>query len=699
MTHPDRLLRFFLLFLTACASQRAFAQGQDWYTFNGDLMAQKYSTATQITPQNVSQLKLAWQVHTGDKSAGNGALPATVWSATPLFVNDTVYIGTPFYCIFAIEPDNGKVKWTFDTHAKLKAWTQPDLKSRGVAYWQAANPIAGEVCQKIVYIGTMDAKLYAVDADTGKPCGGFGKGGVVSVDQWNTRRDEWPMSLLQPPTVYKNTLLLGWAGKDWNETAAPVGLFFALDAQTGALKWTFDPLPSAAQKNSGTANVWASVSADPKAGIIYLPVSSPSRNFFGGNRTDPVPVGTSITALDADSGKVLWRRQLVHHDLWDYDTNSAPVLVDLHRDGKTVPALIQSTKQGYFLVLNRLNGEPIYPIEEKSVPASDIQGEKSSPTQPLVSLPERAVSDRLPGISTIANIASAGYCSREFRRLRYDGLFTPPSIKGSLIYPATPGGVEWGGGAVDRATNTYIVNNSYVAQIYRLLPRKQYDEETHGQKKKDYYPMEGAPYGLYLTNFTNWLGMPCWAPPYGSIAAYDLDSGKQLWKEPFGEVQKWGFYMPQSWGSVTIGAPLITKTGLAFIGASMDSRVRALDEHTGKVMWKSQVDAPAVAMPATYTYWQAIRCVRCWRQQTSHTTRQRPACRLRVTLTDTSSYFIGRFHDGASFRGPQNAPRFHFWHRVCLEIKQLSHFPLWSALLGVPSYGRDTFARSLQSDG
>jgi quinoprotein glucose dehydrogenase len=397
-------------------------------------------------------------------------------------------------------------------------------------------------------------------------------------------------------------LFLGWAGEDWANEAAPLGLFFALDARTGALKWTFDPLPADAQPRTGTANVWASVSVDPKAGIIYLPISSPSPNFYGGDRTEPIPMGTSITALNADTGKVIWSRQLVHHDIWDYDTNSAPVLVDIHKNGQVIPALVQSTKQGYFFVLNRQTGEPIYPIEERPAPASDVPGEKASPTQPYVALPKQAVPDQWPGVSTISDIASAGYCSREFHRLRYDGPFTPPSLKGTLTFPATVGGVEWGGGAVDPATNTYIVNNSYVTQIYRLLTRKQYEAETHGQKKQNYFPMKGSPYGFYVDNFTNWLGMPCWKPPYGSIAAYDLNTGKQLWKEPIGEVQKWGFYMPDSWGAVTIGAPLITKSGLALIGASMDSRVRALDERTGKVLWKTQVDAPSVAMPATYTY-------------------------------------------------------------------------------------------------
>ncbi len=596
-----RFLAAVLLPTVAIASP-AIAQGQDWYTFNGDLAAQKYSTATQITPANVSGLHKAWEVHTGDVSDGSGKKPVSDWSATPLFVNDTIYLSTPFYRIFALTPDTGKVKWTYDTNATLKAETQPDLKTRGVAYWQATNPIAGKACQKIVYVGTMDAKLHAVDADTGKRCQDFADGGVLDINQWNTTNDKWPLSVLQPPTVYKNTLFIGWAGKDWADSEAPPGRVFAVDAETGKLKWTFDALPAQQAKTTGTANVWASMSVDRKNGILYLPVSSPSPNYFGGNRAEKLPLATSVTALNADTGEVIWSRQLIHHDIWDYDTNSAPVLVDIQKDGKTIPALVQSSKQGFLYVLNRLTGEPVYPIEEKKVPVSNVPEEKASPTQPYVATPKPVVPDKWPGVSTLADIASFGYCSRKAASLRYDGKFTPPSLKGSLTYPATVGGTEWGGGAVDPTTQTYVVNSSSVVQIYRLIKRADYARESDNGKKPGYYAQKGAPYGFHISNFTNPLGMPCWNPPYGTLASYDLKTGKLLWKEPFGEVQKWGFYMPDSWGSVTIGAPVVTKSGLIFIGGSMDSRVRAIDLKTGKVLWKHLVDAPAVSIPAVYTY-------------------------------------------------------------------------------------------------
>jgi len=345
----------------ALGAASASAQSQNWGTYNGDLMAQKYSTAAQITPQNVKNLKIAWQIHTGDHSNKAFGVPAETYSeATPIFVNNTVYIGTPFYRIFALQPDSGKVKWIFDPHEPRKALTQPGMKSRGVAYWQSANPQAGQPCQKIVYIGSMTAKLYAVDADSGKLCTGFAQNGVLNIDQWNTAKGTWPMSILQPPTVFKNMLIIGWAGKDWAiGSHAPAGNVFGVDAATGKLKWTFNVLPPEAVKTSGTANVWASMSVDPKTGIVYLPVSSPSPNYWGGNRKEKLPYATSITALDSQTGKVVWSRQLVHHDIWDYDTNSAPVLMDIKKDGQTIPALVQSTKQGFLFVLNRASCEPI----------------------------------------------------------------------------------------------------------------------------------------------------------------------------------------------------------------------------------------------------------------------------------------------------------------------------------------------------
>ena len=591
--------------VTLMPMQRATAQGgnndpaQTWDAFGGNQQAQKYSTATQITPDNVKGLKKAWDMHTGDVSSGSHS---TTWGATPLFVNDTVYVGTPKYNIFAVEPDTGKVKWKYSANGNNGDENQ-GLKNRGVAYWAASSPTAGS-CQKMVYIGTMTGELHGVDADTGKPCPSFGKNGVVDVNAWATKNSKWKIGLIQPPAVYKDTLILGWAGNDWVYKTENPGTVYGIDARTGALKWTFNIIPDDMLDQTGTANVWAGISVDPETGLAFLPTSSPSPNYYGGDRLKEMPYATATVAVNAETGEVKWARQLVHHDIWDVDINSAPTLVDLHKNGQTIPALVQANKMGLMVVLNRNTGEPVYPIVEKAYPASDVAGEVAAKTQPYVPYPEPLVGEHMPPVSMLADLVSFGECSRWKARIRDEGRYTPPSVRGSISWPATVGGVEWGGGAVDPTTATYVVNSDMVPQVYTLVPRADADKKYGNalRARDGYAAQQGSAYGFKLENFLNMWGMPCWAPPYGIMSSYDMNSGKLLWRKPVGQVQKWGFYMPESWGSVTIGAPVITKSGLVFIGASMDSRVRAIDLKTGNVLWKHLVDAPAVAQPAVYTY-------------------------------------------------------------------------------------------------
>ncbi|MBU3078788.1 pyrroloquinoline quinone-dependent dehydrogenase [Sphingomonas quercus] len=579
-----------------------------WDDFNGDRMAQKFSAATQITPANVAGLRVAWSLHTGDVSPGRGRDdPKTAWQSTPLFANNLVYVSTPFYRIFAVEPDSGHVRWIYD--ARPAHASKFHGKNRGITYWASSAPIPGQPCQKRLYIGTVDGLLHAVDADTGRRCQDFGQQGVLDVNQWNVINPKFPLELNQSVAVYRDTLVVGWAGVDWTYQDSPPGTVFGIDARTGARKWEFQTIPEAMRHRIGTANVWASMSVDAKAGLVYLPVSSPENNYYGGDRRADIPYATSITALHADTGTVAWSRQLVHHDIWDYDTNSAPTLVDVNRNGQTVPALVQSSKQGFLYVLNRLTGEPVYPIVERPVPPSDVPGEHASPTQPFVPWPQPTIPDRFTGISRLADWASLGQCSRDRRRYVEGGLFKPPSLRGTITAPATVGGVEWGGGAVDPAHQIYVVNSSNVAQIYQLIPRAEVAGQAAEAARRGPRPDAGwrapgygSPYGVRIATFFNRWGMPCWNPPYGTMSAYDLKTGRRLWQRPFGQVQHWGFYMPESWGSVTIGGPAITASGLIFIGASMDSRVRAVDLWTGKILWKQRVDAPAVATPAIYTY-------------------------------------------------------------------------------------------------
>lgn len=594
--------------LAVCVVAMPAAHAQQWDSFHGQLSAQKYSPLDQINTHNVAQLEKAWQFHTGDVSDGTGKLPATVWSATPIFANDTLYISTPFYRVFALDPATGAVRWQFDTQSKLKAVTQPALKTRGVAYWAAKDPQPGQPCQKIVYLGTMDAQLFALDADTGKKCPGFADHGVLNIDTHNTIHAKYPLSLLQPPTVVGDHLILGWAGKDWAYAEAPPGTLFSINARTGKVEWTFQALSDEMRKVSGTANVWTAVSADPGLGLVYVPISSPSPNYWGGFWPDEVPLVTSTTALDLETGKVVWSRQWVHHDVWDYDINAAPTLMDITVDGKKIPALMQSTKQGFLFVVNRKTGEDVWPIEERPVPQGDgsVKGEHLSPTQPFPTLPAPLLDQsKKPKVWKLADIVGGGECSRLWDQLEYKGMYSPPTTKGEgvLAYPDSAGGVQWGGVAFDPAGQTAVVNVSHTVQYIKLFDRAAYEKADSGAgNESGFAPQEGAPYGMRLEVAMNWLGMPCWQPPYGELVALDMHTGKVKWRRPVGASQKYGFFMPESWGSPTIGGPAITAGGLVFIGASMDSKVRAYSLETGEELWADQAQAPVVANPAVYSY-------------------------------------------------------------------------------------------------
>jgi quinoprotein glucose dehydrogenase len=450
----------------------------------------------------------------------------------------------------------------------------------------------------------MDARLHALDADTGALCADFADGGVLDVNQWNDVNARFPFSLLQPPTVAGDRLLLGWAGADWEYAVAPPGNLLAIDPRSGELLWETAFIPEEMIEETGTANIWTAMTVDTDLGLAYVPVSSPSPNYWGGNRLEPIPLATSTTAIDLETGEVAWSFQHVRHDIWDYDTPSAPQLVDIERDGGTIPALVQTTKQGFVFVLDRRTGEPLFPVEERPVPPSDADGEAVPPTQPMALTPVPTNSpDDLPGAWWFADVMSGGQCSRERETYRYEGIFTPPSVEGTFLWPGTAGANNWGAAAIDDRTDTLYVNSSRIVQVLRLIPRDAY-ELIAGESgaEQGYYPQEGAPYGIELTDWTNWAGVPCWEPPFGTFSAYDLRTGDRLYEVPFGRAQYWGFYGFEGWGSPTLGGPVATAGGVVFIGASMDAFVRALDARTGAELWSDRVEAPAVAIPAVFTH-------------------------------------------------------------------------------------------------
>lgn len=601
MILPNRITALIVSSLIG-ASVTAHAQQSEWTSFHGDIGSTKFSNVQSLTPETVGNLERAWEFHTGDVADGSGELPETVWSATPVYANETLYLGTPFYRIVALDPATGEERWAYDSESTLEALTQPALKNRGVAYWESGQ--AGN-CEKRVYLGTMDAELHAVDADTGARCEAFAEGGVLNVNQWNTVNDVFPFSLLQPPLVVGDTLLLGWAGKDWEYSVAPPGNLLAIDARSGDLLWEASFIPEEMIPRTGTANIWTAMTADPELGLVYAPVSSPSPNYWGGDRTDPIPLATSVTAVDIETGEIAWSFQHVRHDIWDYDTPSAPSLVDIERDGQTIPALVQATKQGFLFVLDRRTGEPLFHIEDRPTPQSTAEGEVTVPTQPFAMTP-RPVGNpmELPDVWWLADLVSFGQCSRDRENYLYEGMFTPPSEQGTLFFPGTAGATNWGGVAIDPRNATLYVNASRIVQLIRLIPRAEYDQldNAEGGNEEGYSPQEGSPYGIYLTDWSNWAGMPCWAPPFGTFSAYDLNTGDLLYETPFGRAQLEGFYGLEAWGSPTLGGPVITAGGVVFIGASVDSHVRALDARTGRELWSDLVEAPAVSIPAVFTH-------------------------------------------------------------------------------------------------
>ena len=573
-----------------------------WYTFNGNLEEQKYSEADQITPQNVGQLEKVWEVHTGDVSDGSGKIPLTDWSATPLFVNNTVYVSTPFYRIFAVEPDTGKVKWIYDTHAVLQALTQPHLKTRGVAYWGGGAAVRPP-CQKIVYIGTMDAKLHAVDADTGKTCEGFADGGVLNVDQWNTINHKWPLSMLQPPAVYKDTLIIGWAGMDWAEAEAPPGTVFAIDARTGKLKWTFDALPPQIGRNkTGTANVWAGMSVDPEKTSSFcrslrrarIIMAATARRHAAGDLGDGGQCRYRQGAVEppARASRHLGLRHQFRAD------------AGRHPQGRPDHSGAGAVQQdGILLRAQPPDRRADLSDRGKPVPPSDVPGEQSSPTQPYAPTPEPTVPDRFPGISNSptspasANAAasSSAFATTDVTRRRVCAARSP------IRRPPA----AWNGAAARSTRQRDLCRQQLLRGADLQTARTQGlrgARRRHGAKD-GYYPQTGAPYGFYLHNFLNLRGMPCWDPPYGTLSSYDLNTGKLLWRKPFGQVQQWGFYMPESWGSVTIGAPLITKSGLDLHRRLDGRRVRAIDLKSGETCCgRRRWMRPPSPIPAVYTY-------------------------------------------------------------------------------------------------
>ncbi len=602
---------------------------EEWPTYGNDAGSSRYSPLNEITRENVGSLKVAWTYRTGDVSDGGSTWNGKkVWDrstfeATPLMVDETLYIATPFNRIIALDPETGKEKWTFDPKLDRIGYYGDDFTCRGLALRTDPELQPGAACRRTIYEATLDGRLVAVDAQTGQACAAFGTAGQVSLKAGihlasgidHVIPGEYHFT--SPPAVVGDVVVVGSAINDNDRVEMPSGVVRGYNARTGELVWAWDPVPrdpadparadwQNGADRTGAANVWGPISADPERDLVFLPTTSPSPDYYGGERKGADLYADSLVALRASTGKVVWAFQAVHHDLWDYDLPSGPSLIQVERGGKSIAALAQPSKMGHLFLLGRDSGQPLLPVEERPVPQGGVPGELLSPTQPIPVATRRLVPDRLePRDAWGLTPWDRGRCRDTIAGLRRDGIFTPPSLQGTLQYPGNAGGTNWGGVSFDRARGLIVVNQTSLPFIAQLVPREQVSElRRHSGGEEggwEYAPMKGTPYVMRRKALLSPWGLPCSPPPWGTLAAVDAGTGKIRWQVPLGTIRELApLPVPIGWGTPTLGGPLTTAGGLTFIGATMDSTFRAFDTGTGREIWHVRVPASAVATPMTY---------------------------------------------------------------------------------------------------
>lgn len=594
--------------------------GDDWQAYGRTWGGEKWSPLTQITPANLERLEVAWSLRTGDLRR-EGDPEEFTYEVTPIKVGRTLYLCTPHDHVLAVDAETGTVRWRFDP--KIAVTGSQHMSCRGVSYHDAgpgaAQAARGE-CPRRVFVATNDARLFALDADTGRPCPGFANGGQLNL--WPgmpAYQDGW-YQFTSAPLVTRGLVILAGAVFDNVSTHVPSGVIRAFDVATGRLVWNFDPgnpdetapLPSDRRYSWSPPNSWSTSSVDEDLGLLYVPMGNGAVDQFGGNRPATTErFAASILALDIATGRLRWVFQTVHHDLWDMDVPAQPVLVNLARDGAVVPALVQVTKTGDIFVLDRRSGEPIHPVTETPVPGGAAPGDWTSRTQPRSSVslaPQRLVRESdMWGATLFDQLA----CRIAFRRLRYDGPFTPPSLQGSLVFPGNFGVIDWGGVSVDPVRQVIFANPSYMAFVDRLITRDKDapaaaggppgGSDRGGSSEHGYNPNRGAPYAVSLNPFLSPLGLPCQAPPWGYVAGIDLVTGKTVYKHRNGTVRDESLVpLPFRMGVPSLGGPITTAGGVAFLTSTLDYYIRGYDLSTGREVWKARLPAGAQATPMTY---------------------------------------------------------------------------------------------------
>ncbi len=581
---------YFLLALPVLAAP------QDWPVYGGDPGGTRYSPLKQINRENVAKLKPAWTYHTGDISDGNEFPVKSAFEATPLLVDGVLYVVTAFDRLIALDPETGKELWAFDPKLD-KNKPQMLFASRGAAFWSEGG-------EKRLFYGTLDGQLWGINAATGKPIDSFGKGGLINLrdgmmdpaDKTTARRG---YGMTSPPAIYKNVVICGSIVPD-AEPQGPNGDVRGFDARTGKLIWRFhtvaqpgefggDTWEGASAKGRGGANMWSIPTVDRESGIAFLPLTSPSHDYYGGDRKGAGLFGDSLVAIDALTGKRLWHFQTVHHNLWDYDIPAQPTLVTVRHDGKLVDAVAQVTKTGFTFLFERTTGKPLFDIVERPVPASGVPGESAYPTQPfsVKPAPFARQSFRTEDLTDVTP-ESRAYCGKLIEGAVFGTLFTPIGLKPTVLFPGTNGGANWGGASFDPETHTLYVNSMDVGMIFKMVKMPETSKLPYRTR------------GLGASRFWDTNQYPCQKPPWGNLTAINLDTGEFRWRSVLGVVDALVEKNLPPTGTSNLGGSMVTAGGLLFIGATNDSRFRAFDKDTGKELWTIRLPASAHATPMTF---------------------------------------------------------------------------------------------------
>jgi quinoprotein glucose dehydrogenase len=591
------LLFLFLVWMVSTARAQSKPDA-GWPTYGNDPGGTRYSPASQIERGNVAQLKVAWAYRTGAFPHDEELDHKASFEATPILVDGKLFLSTPYDQVIALNPETGAKIWEFDPTLELP-YGSSEVTSRGVSAWRDPAAKRGQVCALRIFIGTLDARLIALDGATGKPCADFGTDGEVELTIGVKLRDPGDYQVTSAPAIVKDLVMTGSSIGDNRAVTLERGLVRAYDARSGKLRWSWDPIPWALKTTprTGAGNAWSTLSVDADHDLVFIPTGSASPDYFGGIRKGDNKWANSVVALRASTGEFVWGFQVVHHDLWDYDVAAQPTLF-AWKDG--TPAMVINTKMGRVFVLNRLTGAPLLPVEERPVPKSDIAGEESWPTQPASTI--SLVPEKLPAEDAWGKDAQErDWCAEKIKAARSGEIFIPPSLEGTLVFPSNVGGVNWGSASYDPQRHLLFVDTNRLPIFVKLIPRSDFDGARKNATEMDrlhgeFARQTGAPFAMFRTPLLAPSGLPCNAPPWGTIAAVDLFSGKKVWDVPLGS-----FIPGMNTGTITLGGPMVTAGGLVFTAAAMDNFLRAFDSETGKELWKYELPAGGQATPMTYT--------------------------------------------------------------------------------------------------